>query len=107
LVPDIALLEAGHIRTASADSGAQAKHAFYALTQTATMLFQDDDLKVVETEGSIVLKKGPGEDTVESGLVVMRLPSGGILVVSNSPESLRKLLETAHRYCARWIRLDI
>lgn len=107
MVPDIVLSEAGHIRTFSTQAGPQAKHEFYAIAQTAFIQFQDNDLAVMTVETPIVVEHREDRAVVTSGLALVRRHSGEIIVVANSPQSHRKLLEAAHRFCTRWIRLDI
>jgi len=107
LVPDVVLSEPGHIRTLSVDSGPQAKHAFYALAQTAAFQFQDEELRVTIVEGSILAGRGQKTDAVKPGMVICRTVSGEIVILSNSKKSHRKLLDATQRFCTRWIRLDI
>ena len=107
LVPDIALSEAGHIRTLSADAGPQDKHAFFAIAQTAYMQFQDEELKVSISDLPMMVTGEKETVSLQSGLVIVRTVSGEIKVLAHSQKPHGKLLEAAYRYCTRWVRLDI
>jgi hypothetical protein len=90
----------------SINAGPQTKHEFYALAQTAFMQFQDEDLAVFTVEAPIRLE-GPESGVCESGMAICRDLEGGLHVWAHRDLSQRKLLEAAHRFCTRWIRLDI
>jgi hypothetical protein len=106
LVPDITLSELGHVRTISVNTGTQAKHEFYALAQTAHMQFQDDELTLTPVGSPIEVTVGHETFPIAAGLVLCRRASGGIEAFVHSDQSHQKLLDAAHRYCTRWIRLD-
>ncbi len=106
LVPDITLSELGHVRTISIKTGTQAKHEFYALAQTAYMQFQDDELTLTPVGSPIEVTVGHETFPIAAGLVLCRRSSGGIEAFVHSDQSPQKLLDAAHRYCTRWIRLD-
>jgi hypothetical protein len=107
LVPDIALSELGHVRTISVNIGTQAKHEFYALAQTAYMQSQDDEIDLTPVGSPIEVTVGHETFQIAAGLVLCRRVSGGIEAFVHSDQSHQKLLDAAHRYCTRWIRLDI
>ncbi|MBW2602006.1 MAG: hypothetical protein JRD47_08820 [Deltaproteobacteria bacterium] len=107
LVPEIALSEAGHIKLLSCNSSPQAKHEFHALAQMAFIQFQDEELEINMATESIKLEWNGENIEVSSGMVIYRDLSGGLEVFCHSGQLQRKLLEAAHRFCARWIRLDI
>jgi hypothetical protein len=107
LVPDIALSELGHVRTISVNIGTQAKHEFYALAETAYMQSQDDEIDLTPVGSPIEVTVGHETFQIAAGLVLCRRVSGGIEAFVHSDQSHQKLLDAAHRYCTRWIRLDI
>ena len=107
LVPEIALSEAGHIKLLSCNSGPQAKHEFYAVAQMALIQFQDEELDVTTVNGPIRLKWSDEACETSSGMAICRTLSGELEVLAHTNQPWRKLLEAAHRFCTRWIRLDI
>ncbi len=107
LVPEKALQEAGFIRMLAAEQTAQSKHEFQALAQTALMRFEDRELAPDPAAGTLRVTLGTQIFDLDAGLLIVRLPSGDIMLLSNSNRPTRKFLETAHRYCTRWIRLDL
>ncbi len=106
LVPEIALAEPGHIRTFASNQTAQSKHEFYALGQMALIQFEDSELVPRHTADSIDMQAGDETVSIDTGIVICRILSGELMIISNA-DNPRKYLETAHRFCTRWIRLDI
>ena len=106
-VPEIALSEPGHIRTFTAGPSAQSKHEFHALGQMALMQFEDGETTPREIEGDICVSAGDETLRIESGAVICRPESGELAIYINAGRPVRKFLETANRFCTRWIRLDI
>jgi hypothetical protein len=107
LVPEIAISEAGHIKAYSCNSGAQTKHEFYAVAQMALIQFQDEELDATTVNGPIRLKWMDEACETSSGMAICRTLSGELEVLAHTNQPWRKLLEAAHRFCTRWIRLDI
>jgi hypothetical protein len=107
MVPQKALTEAGFIRTVASNQSTQSKHEFHALAQTALMLFEDRELIPTSVDGVIEVTTDDQTLALDSGLLVGRLVTGDIVALSNADQSARKYLEAAHRFCTRWIRLDI
>lgn len=107
IVPDIALSEAGHIRCLARDQTGQSKHEFHALAQTAFYQHDDGDLDPVPCTGAVRIHTAGEEIVLESGLLIGRTLDGSLVAISNSGRPLRKLLESANRFCTRWVRLDI
>lgn len=107
ITPDSALTEAGTIKTLTTDSTAHAKHEFHALAQMALALFEDDELDIETLCGPFTVEWRRDAHTVAAGVVLLRDARGGIRLVGNSAQGARKMLQTAHRFCTRWVRLDI
>lgn len=107
LVPETALAEPGHISTFAANQTGQSKHEFYALAQMALIQFEDGELMPMQMAGPISMHFGNETVHVDAGIVICRAMSGELVIYSNTDRPLRKFLEVAHRFCTRWIRLDI
>ncbi len=107
MVPEIAIEEAGFIRTFAAKTSAQTKHEFHAVAQMAYYQFQDEEL----VEDKIVEKVSVEHQNIKEGLVagmvIYRSASGSIHILTHEGQNTKKLLEAAHRFCTRWVRLDI
>jgi len=106
IVPGKALEEAGYIRAVHR-SGSSNKHELHALAQTAYYQFQDDELELDRTAAPILIDIGGETESLEEAMVLMRIDSGEIRAVLSGDLSARKLLESANRFCTRWVRLDI
>ena len=107
LVPDLALSEAGHIKMLSENTGPQTKHEFHALAQTALIRFQDKELTITTVTGPMRVEATQGTEYVDSGMAICRDTGGRLHVLAHSGSSNRKRLQTADRFCTRWIRLDL
>lgn len=107
LVDHRALEEEGHITMLSSNSGPQTKHEFYALAQMALIQFQDEELDVSPVEGPIKVAWKNAVSQIASGMAISRTGDGDLSVLAHTALPQRKLLEAAHRYCTRWIRLDV
>jgi hypothetical protein len=106
-VPEAALSEPGHIRTASVSPAGQNKHELHAMAQMAFIQFDDGELDARSFPTPLVVDIDGNRMQIDNGVVIGRLLSGEIIILSNTRQGLRSFLETAHRYCTRWIRLDI
>ncbi|MBN1655550.1 MAG: hypothetical protein JXA30_17415 [Deltaproteobacteria bacterium] len=105
---DTRALEAdGHIALFSKNSGDHTKHEYYALAQTVLFQFQDGDLTPVAVEGPIALSWKDRGTTVASGIAILRTRDGEVSILSHADQPTRKLLETAYKFCTRWVRLDV
>jgi hypothetical protein len=107
IVPETALSEPGHIRTVAIHQTGQSKHEFHALAQMAFISFDDGELEARQQSGPLTITVHDETLQITDGLVIGRLPSGEVTLLSNARQSPRKYLEAANRYCTRWIRLDI
>jgi len=107
VVPEKAITEHGYIKTFSAAPGAQGKHEFQALAQTAYYLYQDDELDIVPIHDPVSLGQGAEDQSLDAGMLIFRDSGGSIKAVFHEGQPAKKLLEAAHRYCTRWVRLDI
>ena len=107
IIPEKAIDEHGYIQTMSTKEDPSSKHEFHALAQMAYFQYQDDELEIEDVEGIILVKSDEGETTVDSGLVLYRQLDGSFRALVHKNLNRKKLLEAAHRFCTRWIRLDI
>lgn len=111
LVPERALHEPGYIQMMQ-DEGCgscEDKHRYQALAQMAYFQFQDQELSIrrVSAPVHMYLQKESGDEVIRDGLCIGRGYDGLLVVVQIGEGNVKKLLETAHRYCTRWVRLDI
>lgn len=107
VVPEIAIAEGGYIKTFTTKDGAHAKHEFHALSQMAYFQFQDDELVIDEIDSPLTISSGAEYTHLLKGLVIYRDLAGQLHVLMHRLQNRKKLLETAYRYCTRWVRLDI
>ena len=107
LVPSRAVLEPGYIKALAAGESGSAKHEFHALAQMAYFQYQDEELRVIEVSSPVLVDDGVATQRVEDGMLLCRESAGGVVLVVFAGENRKKLLEAVHRYCTRWVRLDI
>lgn len=107
LVPDISIEEAGYIKTFTIDESGHAKHDYHALAQMAYFQFQDGELAITELDSPLSITCGTETEELKGGMLLYRDSEGALHVLANGGESRKKLLESAYRYCTRWVRLDI
>ena len=106
LVPEKAVEEPGYIKGLHS-SGSANKHEFHALAQTAYYQYQDDELDITAISGPVIIRNGGADEQLTSGLVIYRDSGGAIKVAGHETVGFRALLESANRFCTRWVRLDI
>lgn len=106
IVPEKAVEEPGYIKGFHA-SGATNKHELQALAQTAYYQFQDEELEFFTASEPITIASTAVDESLEAGLVLFRDQDGSIRAAVHETVSLKKLLESANRFCTRWVRLDI
>jgi hypothetical protein len=107
VVPEIAIKEAGYIKTWTQKESGHAKHEFHALSQMVFFQFQDDEIEISEIDGPLKISCGVENIVLSDGLVICRDLTGELHVLVHRLQNRKKLLETAYRYCTRWVRLDI
>lgn len=107
IVPEQALHEPGYITMMTGEGVAVDKHSLQALAQTACYQFQDEELEVAELTGPCRIVGPGGEAELVRGMLIYREASGAIGAAVHNGLNARKLLAAAHRYCTRWVRLDI
>ncbi len=107
IIPERATIEAGYIRTLTTNSTAHSKHEFHAIAQMALFQFQDGELEVEAVYGPLTIQWKNRIETITAGVVVFLDSQGNLHLIGNSDQNVDKLLQLAHRFCARWIRLDI
>ena len=106
IVPDRALAEPGYIQWQHS-SGTINKHEFQALAQTAYYQFQDDELDCTFALEKILVHGLEDWDRLDDGMILFRDSGGAIRMLAHHGAPVAKLLETANRFCTRWVRLDI
>lgn len=107
LVPARAVHEPGYIKALALGESGSAKHEFHALAQMAYFQFQDEELRIIEVSSPLLVDDGLAAQRVEDGMILLREGDGGVVAVVFKGENRKKLLEAVHRYCTRWVRLDI
>lgn len=107
LVPEIALTEPGYIKTLTVSADAHSKHEYFAMAQMAYYQYQDDELNIVPVTGPLQVKMAEVVEEVSSGMIIYRDVTGEFHVLMHQALNRKKMLETANRYCTRWVRLDI
>lgn len=107
LVPEIAVQEAGYIKTFTVKDSAYAKHDYHALAQMVYFQFQDDELEIIEIDSPVTINFGSEMAEIDAGMIIYRDLGGSFHVLVHVLQNRKKLLEAAYRYCTRWVRLDI
>ncbi len=107
IVPQIAIEEPGYINCLTIKDSAHAKHEFHAMAQMAYFQFQDSELTVEEVDSALTVISGTQKIEVNDGMLLCRSLDGEFRAFFHPMQDKKKLLETANRYCTRWVRLDI
>ena len=108
VVPEKAVTEPGYIKAFTSHPQSGSKHEFHALAQMAYFQFQDEELEIDGIEGKCIIKSDEGhQELMSCGLVIYRDSNSVLHVLAHRGAACKKLLEAAHRYCTRWVRLDI
>jgi hypothetical protein len=107
IIPERAMIEAGYIRTLTTNSTAHSKHEFHTIAQIALSRFQDGELEVEAVYGPLTIQWKNEIETITAGVVVFLDSQGKLHLIGNSGQNVNKLLQSAHRFCTRWVRLDI
>jgi hypothetical protein len=107
IVPEKAIDEAGYIRTLTCNANAHSKHEFHALAQMAYYQVQDGETRILEAEGPITVESAGQVEELQGGMVIYRDLTGNLHILAHTGQNMKKLLETANRFCTRWVRLDI
>lgn len=107
IIPESAIIEAGYIKTLTAHSTTHSKHEFHAIAQMALFQFQEGELEFEAFDGPLTIQWKSEVETIAAGVVVLLDSQGDLHLIGNSGQQAKKLLQLAHRFCTRWIRLDI
>lgn len=107
VVPGRAVSEPGYIRVLGGAPDGPDKHAVHALAQTACYRYQDDDLTVAELAGPCRIEGPAITEELNEGMIIYRQTDGMVGAAAHVGLNRRKMLEAAHRYCTRWVRLDL
>ena len=89
------------------DSAAHSKHQFHAMTQIALFQFQEGELAVGTACGPLAVQWKDETVTMVAGIVLYLNSQGDLHLVGDPAQNASKLLQLAHRFCTRWVRLDI
>lgn len=107
VVPEIAMQEAGYIKTFTIKDSGHSKHVYHALAQMVYFQFQDQELELEQLDTPLTIDSGEESCQLDKGMVIYRTIDGSLRVLVHGSLNNKKLLEAAHRYCTRWVRLDI
>jgi len=107
IVPEAALAEPGYVRTLTVSNEAHAKHEFFAMAQMAYYQYQDGELTIMEVKGPLKIRFDEELEIFDAGMLICRDVQGELHVLVHEGLNKKKMLETANRYCTRWVRLDI
>ena len=107
IIPERAMIEPGYIKTLTTNSTAHSKHEFHAIAQIALSRFQDGELEVEIVNGPLTIQWKEEIETITAGVLVFLDSQGNLNLIDNSSQNVNKLLQLAHRFCTRWVRLDI
>lgn len=107
IIPERAIIESGDIRTMTTNVNAQSKHEFHAIVQMALFQFKDDELGIETAYGPLTVRWKDEVERIIAGLVIFLDSQGHLHLIAHSAQNAKKLLEVAHRFCTRWVRLDI
>lgn len=107
IVPEIAVAEPGYIKTLTIKAAAHAKHEFQAMAQMAYFQFQDDELEITPLQESLCITFRGETEYLAAGMALYRNTAGHFHALIHDGQNRKKILEAAHRFCTRWVRLDI
>ena len=107
IIPERAIDEAGYIRTMTVKASAHSKHEFHALAQMVYYQVQDGELAVEFVQGPIAVVWQEDQEILSAGMVIAVDVQGGLHLIAQEGQNIKKLLEATNRFCTRWVRLDI
>ena len=107
IIPERAITEAGYIRTMTTSTDAHSKHEFHAMAQIALSRFEDGELDIQTVRGPLTVERKNEVETITAGVVVFLDLQGNFHLIAHPGQDTKKLLQAAHRFFTRWIRLDI
>jgi hypothetical protein len=107
IIPERAITEAGCIRTMTTSADAHSKHEFHAMAQIALSRFEDGELDIQTVHGPLTVERKNEVETITAGVVVFLDLQGNFHLIAHPGQDTKKLLQAAHRFFTRWIRLDI
>jgi hypothetical protein len=107
VIPKIAITEPGYIKFCTIKDSAHAKHEFHAMAQMAYFQYQDDELELQLIDSPLTIAAPAEIIELEQGMLLCRQGSGAFSALVQPDLNNKKMLETAYRYCTRWVRLDI
>ena len=107
IIPERVMIEAGYIKPLTTNSTAHSKHEFHAIAQIALSRFQDGELEIEAVNGPLTIQWKDEIETMTAGVLVFLDSQGNLRLIDNSSQNVNKLLQLAHRFCTRSVRLDI
>lgn len=94
-------------RLLNGSSDKQQKHLLHSLSQIALYQFEDQEIDVQPLHGSCLITGHSFADMIDEGLVLIQGQNNTIELFAHQTINVKKALDSAYRYCTRWIRLDI
>ena len=73
----------------------------------ALFQFQEGELGVEAACSPLTFRWKDELVSMSAGVVLCLDSQGDLHLVGNSAQNVSKLLQIAHRFCTRWVRLDI
>lgn len=107
IIPERAITEAGYIRTMTTSADTHSKHEFHAMAEIALSRFEEGELDIQAVHGPLIVKWKNEVETITAGVVVFLDPEGNFHLIAHPGQDAKRLLQAAHRFSTRWIRLDI
>ncbi len=107
LIPERAITEAGYIKALTTNADADSKHEFHAMAQIALSRFEEGALDIETVHGPLTVEWKNEVETTRAGLVVFLDAQGNLHLIAHPGQNAKKLLQAAHRFFTRWVRLDI
>lgn len=96
-----------NIQTFPGSSMSQSKHQLHSISQMVLFQLQDNEITPLFIENDFTITGSEADCLVNKGLCIYKTQSGEIGIISHQGLMVKKLVEAAHRYCTRWVRLDI
>jgi len=77
------------------------------MAQIALSRFEDGELGIEVVHGPLTIEWKNEVETIAAGLVAFLDPEGNLHLIAHPGQDAKKLLQAAHRFSTRWVRLDI
>ena len=107
IIPERAITEAGYITTMTASAEAHSIHKFHAMAEIALSRFEEGELDIQTVRGPLTVEWKNEVEIITAGVVVFLDSEGNFHLIAHPGQDGKKLLQAAHRFFTRWIRLNI